>query len=410
MIKQKIILITLALLLNLCNGFGKEIIVTEGKSIKDAVEHSSAGDRIIVKQGTYYEFGIVITRKIELIGENYPVIDGGSKGEIITVRADSVVIKGLRVQNTGISSMKDNAAIKIENSAGCTVQSNKLANNYFGIYLAGSKKCSVLYNEVLSNAVTESSSGNGIHLWKCDSISIKNNFISGHRDGIYFEFVTNSRVENNSSYKNIRYGLHFMFSNGDDYENNVFGENGAGVAVMYTKNVKMINNRFENNWGSNSYGLLLKDITDSRIYNNTFYKNTAGIYSEGVTRVNITHNSFTENGYALKILGNCTEDTVSMNNFSSNTFDVATNSSRNVNIFTGNYWDKYGGYDLDKDGIGDVQYRPVSMFSMIVEETPEALFLLRSFVVDLLDIAEKVAPVFIPETLADDKPRMESVK
>ena len=284
-----------------------------------------------------------------------------------------------------------------------------MSNNYFGIYLAGSKKCTVLYNEIMSNAVTESSSGNGIHLWKCDSISIRNNFISGHRDGIYFEFVTNSRVENNSSYKNIRYGLHFMFSNGDDYENNVFSENGAGVAVMYTKNVKMINNRFENNWGSSAYGLLLKDITDSYIYNNKFHKNTVGIYAEGVTRVNITDNSFTENGYALKILGNCTEDTVSENNFSSNTFDVATNSSRNVNIFTGNYWDKYGGYDLDKDGIGDVQYRPVSMFSMIVEETPEALFLLRSFVVDLLDIAEKVAPVFIPETLADDKPRMEEI-
>lgn len=410
MTKVFIILFSFTLMLIQHTGFGKDIIVTEGMSIKDAVESSSAGDKIIVKQGTYYESGIIITKKIELTGENYPVIDGGSRGEIITVRADGVIIKGLRIQNTGFSSMKDNAAIKIENSKDCLIQSNKLTNNYFGIYLAGSNKCTVLYNEVMSNAVTESSSGNGIHLWKCDSISIRNNFVSGHRDGIYFEFVTGSRIENNSSYKNIRYGLHFMFSNGDDYENNVFSENGAGVAVMYTKNVKMINNRFENNWGPSAYGLLLKDITDSYIYSNKFHKNTIGIYSEGVTRVNITGNSFTENGYALKILGNCAEDTVKQNNFTSNTFDVATNSSKNVNVFTGNYWDKYGGYDLDKDGIGDVQYRPVSMFSMIVEETPEALFLLRSFVVDLLDIAEKVAPVFIPETLVDDKPRMEEIQ
>jgi nitrous oxidase accessory protein len=156
--KRFLILLAFTLLVNLNNnsGFSKDIIVTEGMSIKDAVESSSAGDKIIIKQGVYYESGIVITKKIELAGEYYPVIDGGSHGEIITVRADGVVIKGLKIQNTGISGMKDNAAIKIENSSGCLIQSNKLANNYFGIYLAGSKKCTVLYNEIMSNAVTES--------------------------------------------------------------------------------------------------------------------------------------------------------------------------------------------------------------------------------------------------------------
>ena len=126
--KRFLILLAFTLILNLNNnsGFSKDIIVTEGMSIKDAVGSSSAGDKIIVKQGMYYESGIEITKKIELIGENYPLIDGGFHGEIITVRADGVVIKGLRIQNTGISSMKDNAAIKIENSKGCIIQSNKL--------------------------------------------------------------------------------------------------------------------------------------------------------------------------------------------------------------------------------------------------------------------------------------------
>jgi nitrous oxidase accessory protein len=175
---------------------------------------------------------------------------------------------------------------------------------------------------------------------------------------------------------------------------------------MYTKNVKMINNRFEDNWGPNAYGLLLKDISDSHIADNIFKNNTVGIYSEGVTRVGIYNNRFSDNGYALKILGNCTDDTIMFNSFYANTFDVTTNSSRNANFFSDNYWDKYKGYDLDKDGIGDVPFRPVSMFSVIVEETPESVFLLRSFIVDLLDVAEKVVPVFIPEGLIDKKPRM----
>ncbi|HWA05796.1 MAG TPA: nitrous oxide reductase family maturation protein NosD, partial [Ignavibacteria bacterium] len=77
--------------------------------------------------------------------------------------------------------------------------------------------------------------------------------------------------------------------------------------------------------------------------------------------------------------------------------------------FMGNYWDKYKGYDLDKNGTGDVPYRPVSLFSKIVEETPEAVFLLRSFVADLLDMAERVVPVFTPESLIDETPRMNRV-
>jgi nitrous oxidase accessory protein len=197
-----------------------------------------------------------------------------------------------------------------------------------------------------------------------------------------------------------------MFSGGDVYENNTFSNNGAGVAVMYTKNMKMINNNFQDNWGANAYGLLLKEIGNSLVYGNHFTRNTTGIYMESGTNLNIYENTFSSNGYAMKILGNCTDDSIIHNNFNGNSFDVSTNSSRNVNLFSENYWDKYRGYDMDRDGVGDVPYRPVSLFSMMVENTPETIFLLRSIVVDILDAAERVAPVFIPETLVDNKPLM----
>ncbi|HEY3252218.1 MAG TPA: nitrous oxide reductase family maturation protein NosD [Ignavibacteria bacterium] len=391
-------------------GWAKDIYVSQGGSIGDAVISSGPGDKVIIKKGSYKESGIIIDKPIEVTGEDYPEIDGMGKGEIFTVRSDNVTIKGIKLINCGYSSMKDFAALKIENASGCRIEQNKLLNNFFGIYLAGSKKCEIISNEIISNAVSEISSGNGIHLWKCDSILVSGNIITGHRDGIYFEFVTHSKVLNNRSEKNIRYGLHFMFSNYDDYENNVFKNNGAGVAVMYTRYVKMINNRFEDNWGPNAYGLLLKDISDALIQHNMFHKNTTGLYSEGGTRINILNNTFSENGWASKILGNCTDDTVKLNNFIGNTFDVSTNSSRNTNLFSENYWDKYNGYDLNKDGAGDVPFRPVSMFSMVVEETPASLFLLRSFIVELLDVAEKVVPVFIPESLIDERPRMSELR
>jgi len=386
-----------------------DIIVSPGSelfSIKKAVELSSPGDRIIVKKGFYSEGNIVIDKPIEIIGEDYPEVSGSNRFEIITIRANDVKISGLLIKNSGASNLQDIAGIKIQNSKNCTIEDNRLEYNFFGISLENCSNCRISGNSIISNAVSESSSGNGIHLWKCDSISINRNSISGHRDGIYFEFVTNSIITNNVSRNNLRYGLHFMFSNGDSYENNVFTNNGAGVAVMYTKNVRMINNRFEDNWGPNSYGLLLKDITDSYMQGNTLTRNTTAVYMEGSSRIKIIANNFYSNGWAMKILGNCTDDTLMHNNFSGNTFDVATNSSRSTNLFLENYWDKYRGYDLNKDGMGDAGYRPVSIFSLMVEKTPESIFLLRSFIVDLLDIAEKVAPVFIPETLEDARPLM----
>ncbi|MGH2553248.1 MAG: nitrous oxide reductase family maturation protein NosD, partial [Chitinophagaceae bacterium] len=107
---------------------------------------------------------------------------------------------------------------------------------------------------------------------------------------------------------------------------------------------------------------------------------------------------------------NCMDNFINYNNFENNTFDISTNGNLVLSNFDNNYWDKYEGYDLNRDGIGDVPYHPVSMYSMIVEENPNALMLLRSFTVQLLDKAEKAIPGLTPENLVDKKPLMKSQK
>ncbi|MCE1163840.1 MAG: nitrous oxide reductase family maturation protein NosD [Bacteroidetes bacterium] len=401
------ILLVLFLLSSLSRA--KTILVGENELYKnpsEALSHSVSGDVIKISKGVYNVSELVIDKSITLEGEEGAVFDGNFFKEIITVTSDSVTVKNLTLRNTGTSFVTDVAAIRLENVSGCRLENNTVQNSFFALYLSSSKNCVVLSNRIEGNAVSESFSGNGIHLWKCNNITISNNEVSGQRDGIYLEFSTNSEITGNTSRGNLRYGLHFMFSEGNRYINNVFRNNGAGVAVMYTKRITMTGNRFEDNWGANSYGLLLKDIDNSLIYGNTFSRNTAAIYMEGTNRVNILNNIFENNGWALKILGNCYEDSVLYNNFLNNTFDVATNSPRNPNVFINNYWDKYKGYDLDNDRKGDVPYRPVSLFSLVVEKVPEAVVLTGSFLVDLLDAAEKVIPVFTPETLADNYPLM----
>lgn len=360
----------------------------------------------MVHPGIYKEQTLVIDKSITFIGIDYPVLDGEKLYEVVSVKSNNVVIDGFRIQHSGISSIEDLAGIKVYNTQHVVIRNNILDDTFFGIYIQQGRNCLIEKNKLISYAIEEQQSGNGIHCWKSDSLQIIANQISGHRDGIYFEFVTHSIIWRNVSQKNMRYGLHFMFSNNDTYISNVFKSNGAGVAVMFSNHVTMIRNFFIENWGDASYGLLLKEISDSHIENNFFKGNTSAIFMEGATRIEMQRNLFEGNGWGLKIQASCMDIILSENNFINNTFDVGTNGSLVLNSFYNNYWDRYEGYDINKDNIGDIPYRPVSMYSMIIEKNPPAMILFRSFITTLLDKAEKVLPSLTPENLIDNLPLM----
>lgn len=375
-------------------------------SIKEAIRTAEAGDTLLIRPGIYREGNIILQKQLVILGEDYPVLDGENQYEIFTIHAQGVVIQGLKFKDTGIASIADLAAIKLLESSRVKIRNNRFENTFFGIYLANSSHVWIENNQLQSNAESEHQIGNGIHLWKCERITIHGNRIVGHRDGIYFEFVTNSLITNNHSEGNMRYGLHFMFSHNDEYRNNTFVNNGAGVAVMYTKGVKMVNNRFQHNWGASAYGLLLKDIRDSEVINNVFVENSVGIFMEGSSRNRLSRNQFLQNGYAIKLQASCDDNVMDQNNFLQNTFDLVTNGSLVLNKIEGNYWDRYEGYDLNRDKIGDVPYRPISLYGTLVERMPQAILLWRSFLVFLLDRAEKAIPVITPENLKDNLPAM----
>lgn len=379
------------------------------KTIKQAITLANDGDIIIVTQGVYKEGNIIINKKIKFLGKNFPVIDGQNKTEVISVAADSVVIKGFKIINSGHAALDDPCGIKVYDRDFVVIENNILDNNFFGIYLQNSKNTVVKNNTIKAYGKQEQLIGNGIHCWKSDNLQIIGNKISGHRDGIYFEFVTQSVIWRNIANYNIRYGLHFMFSNDDSYITNVFKGNGAGVAVMFTKNVKMFNNYFEENWGDSAYGLLLKEISDSYIFNNRFARNTSGIYMEGTSRIKVEKNVFETNGWGMKIQASCMENEIVNNNFLGNTFDISTNGSLVLNTFDSNYWDKYEGYDLDKNGVGDVPYHPLSLFGVLTENNPSAMILFRSFMITLLDKSEKVLPSITPDNFIDNKPLMKKL-
>ena len=381
----------------------------ELSSLKSAIAIAKDFDTIRVQKGTYKEHNIVVDKPLTIVGVSYPVIDGELKGGIITITSDNVTVDGLFIINVGTSYTEDYAAIRVKRSKNFVIKNLVLEKLFFGIYIEKSSYGRVFHNKIIGDAVAEYNSGNGIQLWHSNHIEIEYNYVEHVRDGIYLEFSDDCLIKNNVSAENLRYGLHFMFSNNDVYQDNTFENNGAGVAVMFSKHIKMLNNTFKENWGTASYGLLLKEINDAEITGNTFEENTIGINIEGSNRITYKHNNFISNGWAIKVRGACYTNSFSENNFLYNSFDIAYNSMVNDNVFDRNFWSDYTGYDLDKNGIGDVPYRPVKLFSYIVNNTPETIILLRSLFIDIMDFSEKVSPVFTPDNLMDYNPSIKKI-
>jgi nitrous oxidase accessory protein len=399
------------LLWGLLNGslvFGKTITINpESKpDLSVVIDSMDAYDTLIIGKGVYFGNLIEVDKPMVILGEEGAIIDGQSGDEIFIITSDEVVLKNLTIKNIGVSYIKDRAAIRLNTVSDVQILNNHLVNTFFGIYLQNSNHCIIDGNTITGAAEDESKAGNAIHIWQGKRIQVTNNILKKHRDGIYFEFVDESYIANNQSFNNMRYGLHFMFSNDDVYESNFFRNNGSGVAVMFSRNISMKNNQFLENWGGASYGLLLKEISDGSIISNFFRANTIGIYAEGANRLEISGNLFLNNGNAMDMKGNSLDNKVVKNNFIGNTFEVLTNSKSNLNHFEANYWSQYSGYDLNKDGIGDVPHRPVNLFALITDKIPAAYILLHSFLVNMLDVGERLFPQFIPEQLIDNQPRI----
>ena len=373
-------------------------------SVAAAVQAAKPGDHIVVRAGTYPTQDVRVDRRLTISGEGWPVLDAGGEHQVLVIVADSVTVTGLVFRNVATSFVNDRAAVRVDGVTACDVHDNRFERTFFGVYLARTRGCRVTGNRFRGAYRSEATSGNAVHLWNTVGTVVERNEVTGHRDGIYLEFARHARVADNESHDNFRYGLHFMFSDSCAYERNLFTRNGAGVAVMYTNVVVMTGNRFLENEGPTAYGLLLKDINDSRVEGNVFRGNTVALHLEGSNRIKVLGNDFESNGWAVRLLGNSDGGRLERNRFVANSFDLSTNAASATATLDANEWDEYRGYDLDRDGFGDVPFRPVRLFAILVQDNEPALILLRSLFIDLLDVAERVLPVLSPQGLVDHRP------
>lgn len=382
--------------------------------LQQAVAAAQPGHTIVVPAGVYAG-PFVITRPITLEGQGSPVIDGGGTGDVITIKAPDVTIRGFVVRNSGDSLDREHAGITGE-AANLTIENNRLEDVLFGIYLKNAPGSVVRNNVVLSKDLEIGRRGDGIKVWYGAGTLLEGNRVSGSRDVIVW-FSPHSIIRNNLVEEG-RYGLHFMSNEDETIENNVLRKNSVGIYLMYGKDFIVRNNLLFDSHGPSGYGLALKDVDNVHAEGNRMVSNRVGVYVDGSplsqnADVRMEHNLFAYNETGIEMLPSVQHNTYTNNVFQENGTQIAIAGGGELignnweQEGRGNYWSDYTGFDANGDHIGDLPYKSQSLYEDLMEKYPELQLFRLSPATDALDLAARAFPVFAPRVkMADDRPLM----
>jgi nitrous oxidase accessory protein len=386
------------------------------ESLQERIDRAAPGDVIRIEAGVHAG-PAMINKSLTLIGESGAEIRGDGVGNAITIAADDVTLTGLRVTGSGIRLMDDDAAIFVTGNR-AKIDNCVIADSLHGIYLKKISSAQILNNRIQGKTTLASSidsiekgigqtsencdttlvanrRGNGIHQWNSEKNLIRGNDISDTRDGIYFSFTNNCRVEDNLIH-HTRYGLHYMYSDGNVFEGNTFTENSAGAAIMFSKNMVIHANRFVNNRGHRAYGLIIQSSDRSRLEQNEIDENAVGLSFNQCNANTVIANRVTHNYIGLRIGSNSDDNRFTENIFAKNLHPVETGGSDvsetrwSVNG-VGNFWDDATELDLDRNGINDLPHRELDLFGVLRRDFPTIAFLSDSPALKLLRFAHERA-------------------
>jgi nitrous oxidase accessory protein len=352
-----------------------EHTVAQGESISAVLERVSPGDTVRLI-GTEYRENLVIDVPIVLIGVGMPVIRGGYEGNVVHVTAPGTVLEGLHISEASPRLTQDMACLLIE-ADDVTVRDSVISEPLHGIYVKGGQRTLIVGNRIQGRVdLEESDRGNGIHLWNTSDNRIEENEVHVH---------------------DARYGLHYMYSNHNSFSDNLFESNVAGAALMYSEEILFSGNTFARCRGYRAYGILLQSMKDVTARSNLILDNSRGIFLNNSDDNLFDSNDVVDNDLAIQLNGGCDGNRFVANNFLDNLSELLLDVSDLGTEWTdgtgGNHWSRYRGYDLARDGVGDVPFSIQNVFQVIEADVPEVRFYVLSPAAEILVAAERALPI-----------------
>jgi nitrous oxidase accessory protein len=378
------------------------------ESVQAAVDAAESGDTVRLR-GAFSERVVVSTPGLTL--ESDPAdparIDGGGEGDVLTIAAADVTVRGVWIHNSGRDAEGNDAGVWV-NGTNARVVDSRLTDVTFGLWVNGVDGVHLRNNTVVGREEVRPLSyrGNGIQLWKTADTHVADNRITDVRDGIYYSWASNVTAEENTMW-DLRYGVHYMYSDGSTLRNNTAFDNDVGYALMLSDHIEVVDNVAVNNTGVSGHGILLKRIDDSVVRGNHVVGNDRGVYVLNSVRNAVTDNLVMENRVGVHLTAGTEDERVSGNSFVNNdaaVYAVTRELTAWNDTARGNYWSAADVADVDHDGISEVRHRPSGLVEYLVHEHPQAAVFADSPAFDAVRMAESTFPVVESPGVVDHHP------
>lgn len=376
-------------------------------ALASAIAGADPGDVLILQPGRHLG-AIIIDRPLTLTGGNKVIIDGMGEGTVVTIDASDVTVQNLTITGSGMNGQNTDAGLKILKKADrAIIQNNRMLGNLHGIDVHGGHDAQVRDNTIEGTRNPRMNDrGNGIYVWNSPGTLIERNSVRWGRDGI-FSNTSRKSIYRNNLFRDLRFAVHYMYTNDSEVSGNVSIGNHLGYAIMFSNKVLIKNNlslsdrshgmmlNFANN--ADVSGNLVRGGTDrctfiynahkNLIYGNRFEGCNIGIhFTAGSERNILTGNAFIGNRTQVKYVG---------------TRDVEWSFEGR-----GNYWSDHSSFDLDGDSIADSAFRPNDLMDHILWSQPTAALLTGAPAVQLIRWAQSSFPATLPGGVVDSAPLM----
>jgi nitrous oxidase accessory protein len=375
----------------------------ELSTLQPRIDAAAPGATLEVGPGTY-PGDLYLDRPLRLVGRGRPRLVGSGRGSVVRVRALGVTIEGFEVDGQGGGDLgNDTSGIHVT-GAGATIRDCRIENSLFGIYLREAPGATVSGCSIHGIPGKDpGEKGSGIHVWNTERFTLERNEVVDVRDGVYIQSSSHGTIRGNRA-RELRYGLHYMFSDDNLFEDNVFENGAAGSAIMYSRRITFRRNQFLRNRGFASVGLLLKACDEIVAESNLIADNARGIFLEGSYRNLFRGNIVAASDAAIVLYDSCGENRFEGNSFVGNLTPLELVGRRTDTVFLGNYWSGNDEPDLDGDGRSDRPYRLSTVFDHMRGNLTAADLMARSLAAVAIGAAERAFPVLALVPVEDPAP------
>jgi len=367
------------------------------------IDRASPGSVVTVSPGTY-RGDLTIDRPIRLVGIGRPTLIGSGRGTVVRIRANGVTIEGFDIdgQNGG-SLADDSSGIHVSGKA-VVIRDCRIVRSLFGIYLQEADGATVEGCTIEGQPGRDpGDQGSGVHLFSTNGFLLSRNHVRYSRDGFYFQSSSRGKVTGNVA-SDVRYGLHYMSSDDNTFEDNLFERGAAGAAIMYSRRIQFRRNRFLHNRGFASVGLLIQSCDDLVAEDNLVADNARGFFLEGTSRLVFRRNVVAESDVAVVLYDSTSQTRFEGNAFVGNLTPLQLVGRRTDAVFRGNYWSEHDEPDLDGDGVRDRPYRLENVFDHFRGNLTAADLFAQGWGAAAVAAAERMFPLLEIASIEDARP------